>query len=480
MFVRNRNVPENLRVAARQVDQLSGIGNRDGGVTETEVSQAIAAASPGTASPGTASPTAGPAPTSSTTTRPDAASSVHPDATRVDVDSPNLDPSALTALARHLESLSGEGDQSNVRADGPDGPATSTVFPAIDGIQRERIEFPAGQRIGRGAIELPRALEGAGVVAARITLAGTSTGAALALPRVTIGGSAIAPNEPRSSGRPPSAPLHGPIMMQADRDANVASVDVFYHVPSVAETTDEFPINRTIHAGETYELALSPYRSGQGIDQIESIWTASYSVPDPSGRRSEEDKPFYMDGVYCDTYLVNEAGEARKIDRTRFVDANEVDNAHDLGGPTAEKLQLRFFARSPEGENHPITLRGVRVRYVADPSSSAASARFEIGRIIEPGGVAEIELPPALRGRKIGRVEVRWTDMLSGTWTRPGYASGQLVVDGRRVGAQEGVQSPETQTFSYLGGVSSDSGKIGVAIDDDRARVDWISVYFED
>ncbi|MBK8011102.1 MAG: hypothetical protein IPK13_07105 [Deltaproteobacteria bacterium] len=446
MFVRNRTLPDGLRAVAQQVDQLSGVGNRDGGVTAAEVAQATAIVD-------------GHEPSSSS----------------------HLDRTSLAALAHHLEGISGEGHLSTVRAEGPDGAALSTVFPAVGGIQRERIEFPAGQRVdGRTAIEVPRALEGAGVVAARATLTGTTTGAALARPRVTIGGTQIPTNDPLATGREEATPLHGPLMIQADRAAQVGSIDVYYHVPSLSETTDEFPINRTIRAGETYELSLSPYRAGQGIDQIESLWTASYSVPDPSGRRSEEDKPFYLDGVYCDTYLVNEHGEARKIDRTRFVDANEVDNAHDLGGPTAEKLQLRFFARNPLGENHPITLRGVRVRYVADPASTAASARFEVNRIIEPGGVAEVELPPSLRGRKIGRVEVRWTDMLSGTWTRPGYASGQLVVDGRRVGQQEGVQSPETQTFSYLGEVRSESGKLGVAIDNDRARVDWIAVYFED
>ena len=366
------------------------------------------------------------------------------------------------------------------RTTGPDGTFTSTVYPPENGFQREVIEFtnednPRGLLVGREGTEINRFLEGDGVVGANVTCSGA--GLMHSQPSVTVGGNNISSfTGAQVAGR---QPFHGPLEISSNSSTHVTSLEVFHRVPSASETTDFFPINKTVCAGETYEIDLSQHRAGMGLDQIECIWTANYSVPDPSGRRSDEGKPFWMDGVYADVFLVDKDGNEKQVKRTKFVDANEVDNMHDLRGLEGEKLKIRFYAKNPEGENHPITLKGVRFRYEAE-TTPTPPASFNIGRVFAPGETAEIELPEELRDKKIGRVDVRWTDMLSGTWTEPGYAHGRLVIDGRNIGSSESVQSPETQSFSYLNGIKAEDGKVGIKIERDEARIEWIKVYFDD
>ncbi len=307
-----------------------------------------------------------------------------------------------------------------------------------------------------GSVELPQTHYN--VVGVKLTQAGTS----FDLPRVTIGG--VVPSTDK--------PLNGPIKIEA-RSATITSMEVLTKAPGPLDNMDYFPINKTFRAGETFEVALPPNRAGTGLDQVEAMWTASYSVPDPSGRRSDEGKPFYLDGVYADLFIVTNGVET-KIDRTKFVDANEVDNSHDLPGPKGDKLRVKFFSRNPAGDNHPITFQGVRFRY---KNEAAVVHRQDINRTLAPNDKVEIDIPAAHAGKKVGRVEVRWTDMLSGTWTRPGYAQGTLLLDGQRVGNRESVQSPETQAFTGLNGATP--RKVGVLIEADSARIDWIAVYFE-
>ncbi len=352
---------------------------------------------------------------------------------------------------------------------GPGGAWESTVFPPKDGQQREVITFGGGglKLDGRKPQEIKHQLAGDGVIAVKVGTDATMRGYASA----TVGG-----KTPGEAGGPP---FHGPVTLNASSPTTIKTLEITHKVPTKTESTDFFPINRTVRAGETVDIDLSKHRSGVGLDQIECIWTASYSVPDPSGRKSDEGKPFYQDGVYADLFLVGKDGVERKIDRTKFVDANEVDNAHDLRGPKGDTLRIKFYARNPEGKDHPITFQGVRFRYETE-AGATRPAEFQVNKVFNPGEKAEVTLPPELRNKTIGRVEVRWTDMLSGTWEKPGYAYGTLLVDGKKMGSPESVQSPETQTFSYLNGAKATDGKVGVLIERDKARVDWIKLYFED
>jgi hypothetical protein len=422
MFVLIADIPRELRPIADEIDGLKHVGNHDRGITGEEL----------------------------------------------EASAPSIDAGRLGRLREWVRGAAGgsEGSQHTLG----DGVAKSTIYPAVDGVQREVIELDRPWTVGREPVEVPAFWIGAGVIGARITTDGRGVA------KAKIGGQPIGPPPVTGAAH---RPLHGPMTLSADGPTVVKSIELFYRAPGATETTDYFPIERTVRAGETYELALSPHRAGLGIDQIESIWTASYAVPDPSGRRSDEGKPFYLDGVYCDIFLVDEEGRERKIDRTKFVDANEVDNSHDLGGVKGARLQFKFYAKDPAGENHPISFRGVRVRYASRPVETAP-VRLPVGRTLAAGETAEVELPAELRGKQIGRVDVRWTDMLSGTWTRPGYARGTLTIDGRRIGPTETVQSPETQSFTHLGGARAAAGKVGVAIDGDRAKVDWIEIHFED
>lgn len=441
-------LPVRLQSVATQIDQASGVGNGDGRIDLAEVDNARAAKA---ADPSSL---------------------------------PGLDESALRDIEKIFGRTPASGSDPRpatggaVASVGPGGVYQSTVEPAKDGLQREVIRFDSatggGLKLdGRTPFEVPRQLGGDGVVGVKIEVSGTFR----TMPRATVGDRTIGPLDAAGAGA--MQPLHGPLQLTADGPATVRSIEILYKKPTPLEVTDYYPIGRSIKAGETYDIDLPAHRHGQGMDQIEAIWTASYSVPDPSGRKSDEGKPFWMDGVYCNLFLVDASGRERQIDRTKFVDANETDNSHDLGGPTGHKLRFKFFARDDRGKNHAISFGGVRVRYQA-PATATPPQYFEVNKTLEPGQAAEVMLPPSMRDKKIGMVEVRWTDMLSGTWTRPGYAKGTLEVDGKQVGNRESVQSPETQTFSYLGGVKAKGGKVGVRIDSDQARIDWIRVHFED
>jgi len=441
-------LPRRLQPIANQIDQASGVGNADGRIDLAEVDQARAAKA---ADPGAL---------------------------------PGLDESALREIEKVFGRTPASGGDprpatgGTVASVGPGGIYQSTLDAAKDGLQREVIRFDTGagggiKLDGRIPFEVPRQLRGDGVVGVKIEVSGTFR----TLPRATVGDRSVGAIDPASAGA--TQPLHGPLLLTADGPATVRSIEILYQKPTPLEVTDFYPIGRSIKAGESVDIELPAHRHDQGMDQIEAIWTASYSVPDPSGRKSDEGKPFYLDGVYCDLFLVDGSGRERRIDRTKFVDANETDNSHDLGGPTGQKLHFKFFARDDHGKNHAISFGGVRVRYQA-PATATPPQYFDVNKVFEPGQAAEVVLPPSVRDKKIGMVEVRWTDMLSGTWTRPGYAKGTLEVDGKQVGTRESVQSPETQTFSYLGGVKAKGGKVGVRIDSDKARIDWIRVHFED
>lgn len=439
------DLPDALRSIARRVDSSPGIGNADGEVDKAELNALRAALSRGAVSAFTSD-----------------------------------EMSALARLEAALVAPVPETEAgAETRAVGPGGIYQSTLYPPKDGFQREVIRFetpanPAGLALSGGVpLELDASLGGEGVVGVRTEPSYPSASRV----DIRIGGIEV----PAKTTPPPpgTQPLHGKLTLTSAEPLTLRSIEVLHQVPSPLEDTDYYPLNRTVRAGETVELDLSRYRRGKGLEQIEAIWSGSYSVPDPSGRKSDEGKPFYLDGVYADLFLVDEAGNETQVDRTKFVDANEVDNSHDLPGPKGSKLRVKFFARDPAGEGHPITFTGVRFKYKPE-SSSTPPATFTVGKIFNPGERCEVELPPELRNRRIGRIEVRWTDMLSGTWTRPGYSYGTLLIDGRPVGAAESVQSPETQSFSFLGGARATGGKVGVLIDRDRAQVDWIKVYFED
>lgn len=363
---------------------------------------------------------------------------------------------------------------------GPEGWYRSRVFPPDGEVRREVIDFvternPGGVRIGLGAaLPLDRVLADEGVIGVRVLARDPDA-------RVTasIGSIDLEPFDGELV--PGRQPLHGEIRLDAPEPVTLEGVEVTYKIPSRSETTDLYRFDRDVRAGEDVLIPFPEGRRGREIEQIELIWTADYNVADPSGARSDEGKPMWLDGVYADVRVVDDSGAERAVDSPKFVDEEEVDNIHDLVGVRGDALKLHFFARHPEGEDKAIRLRAVRVRYKDEEADDVTPpVRVELGRVYEPGETAEIVLPPELRDRRIGRVEVRWTDMLSGTWERPGYAEGQLEIDGEPVGGFETVQSPETQVFSYLGGLRAREGRVGVRIASDRARVDAITVYFDD
>jgi hypothetical protein len=361
---------------------------------------------------------------------------------------------------------------------GPEGIYDSTVDVPEGEVQREVVSFvtdrnPDGLKLAPGeGFTVPRALAADGVIGVRVHTAGGGYATA------SIGDIELAAWEgAQVAGR---QPVHGAMRLGTYDPLTIERIEVFHKIPSASETTDYFPIHRDIKAGTTCDIPLSPHRHGRELDQIEMMWTAHYSVADPSGATSDEGKPMWLDGVYADVFTVDADGNETQVDYTKFVDEYEVDNIHDLYGVLGDTLRVKFFAKNPEGEDSEITFEGVRFRYKDEVDPATPPASFDLGQIYEPGEVAEIELPQELRGKRIGRVEVRWTDMLSGTWTRPGYAEGTLVIDGEELGRSETVQSPETQTFSYLGGAVSETGRVGVRITSDRARVDRITVHFDE
>jgi hypothetical protein len=354
----------------------------------------------------------------------------------------------------------------------PTSSPSPVAHAAAQGFTKETVSLmtpdsPHGRVVNPGrAVVVPRRLERDGVVGVRLVLASGNAAARVGNAEVPVWSGSLAAGH---------VPLHGELTLTGG-PAVVQAVEVFTALPRAGANSDYYPVDRTLHAGDSLELKLSQTRKNPAIDQIECIWTASYGVPDPSGKKSDEGKPFYLDGVYAQVALLDSFGRERPVSSTRFVDANEVDNLHDLGGLRGDALRLKFFAKNPAGERHPVSVRGVRVRYSAG-SEPMFESRFE--RVVDPGQSIELELPVELRSKPIARVEVRWTDMLSGTWLEPGYAYGALVVDGKTIGAPESVQSPETQVFTHLAGLVSTTGKVGVRIDRDRARVDSIRVYFE-
>ena len=96
-----------------------------------------------------------------------------------------------------------------------------------------------------------------------------------------------------SSGKPPSErqPVNGRLMLQPNNSGAITEVELLHRVPGANDLTDYFPLNMTAHGDEVVDIPLSAFRDGKGIDNIETMYSATYSQVDPSGAYGSEHTP---------------------------------------------------------------------------------------------------------------------------------------------------------------------------------------------
>ncbi len=291
------------------------------------------------------------------------------------------------------------------------------VLPAEGDFQQEIVRFatvasPKGLELGQGDVEVPRRLVGEGVASVDVVM---KSGEAAA---VRVGGLPFSITSGSGIRLLLDAPTIGRIELVGG-SGRVERVDVRYWLPDSRYPYDYYRPQATLAASRQTTLSFPAARVPGLLDSVELVWSGSVVTPITLLQR----------GLSGNQTLgtVPSRGTTTFRFATPVADASGLSLQADTDGAVLEEAKLYY--RDPD----PMELGMV------------------VGRAVENGERLVLAVPPALAGRQLGRVELRWAD--AGAVTR-------LRVGGTLIGERPPERTPSEDgvwltRYAWLGDLSA-------------------------